>query len=651
MINKLFPFQDPVKDYTFPIRSLSEWFPQEVVRGKREAIAKLIANLMEQHNPNHSSITLPDIYFSSDKKEKGGANVTHIPATSEPQSGVPISSAPSSKLVNNPAQNTIAGQDIKKTASNVISENENRPSGEQNMTKLVSVSPNKIIESKLKDGEIKVFHSKDGSTFTRPVLTAKAVPNKTLPGKPIPVCVAKSDQSLCTGQLNVKKFQKPNTIVERNISLQKLNTNQMEGHAQANRMKRQLVIDNDESVFPVRVDKKKVPMKECNLSQAHGSLVATETMASAANHSALSMITDAYSEDSNEAVEVNIRNETVNVNGNKSDDQQVTAEFSGVRNAINSDVNGLHTQSLHESHMKENKTDVLNGGDETVDRGVEGEVLQVVSTSQSGHSTVIPKISYLQTTSVAGIPSAKYITSAPSSISVQQNISHSNVFSSANIAKSVAQTTCSTGTLSRKVASSSKMPISGNSFDVEETQSVNPTADTTQTADGTRQIIFDADTSEVLLIMNPTSPTHGEANKIDYETSPAKQQQNRIVDEEIDYMDTVESSEVVPSKNIVTRPASKPGATLQQERTGQPSSPVRRVVADYSPSVLTLPPGSSSPNQAGTGTPAVFRFSERGTSSGRTIAPPKRYRNEDDEIFPKKRRDKPTPGKARNIVR
>ncbi|KAK7068711.1 Sentrin-specific protease 6 [Halocaridina rubra] len=65
-------FEEPVKDYTFPIRSLCEWFSQEKVRGKREDIANLIKKLMIDHNPNHSSIMLPDITFSSeDKKEPG----------------------------------------------------------------------------------------------------------------------------------------------------------------------------------------------------------------------------------------------------------------------------------------------------------------------------------------------------------------------------------------------------------------------------------------------------------------------------------------------------------------------------------------------------------------------------------------------------
>ncbi|CAL4077566.1 unnamed protein product [Meganyctiphanes norvegica] len=63
-------YEHPLKDYTFPIRNLVEWFPQEVVRGKREAIAKLIKSLMELHNINHESIELPDISFASPQEDK-----------------------------------------------------------------------------------------------------------------------------------------------------------------------------------------------------------------------------------------------------------------------------------------------------------------------------------------------------------------------------------------------------------------------------------------------------------------------------------------------------------------------------------------------------------------------------------------------------
>ena len=64
-------FERPLKDYSFPIRTLNEWFSQDIVAGKREATAKLIKNLMDKHNPKHG-ITLPDIFFSSleDKKDK-----------------------------------------------------------------------------------------------------------------------------------------------------------------------------------------------------------------------------------------------------------------------------------------------------------------------------------------------------------------------------------------------------------------------------------------------------------------------------------------------------------------------------------------------------------------------------------------------------
>ncbi|XP_076053442.1 uncharacterized protein LOC143032481 isoform X3 [Oratosquilla oratoria] len=62
-------FEQPIKDYSFPIRSLHNWFPQEVVSSKREAIAKLIRRLMNEHNPNHN-IILPEIFFNSAEERR-----------------------------------------------------------------------------------------------------------------------------------------------------------------------------------------------------------------------------------------------------------------------------------------------------------------------------------------------------------------------------------------------------------------------------------------------------------------------------------------------------------------------------------------------------------------------------------------------------
>ncbi|MCL4126167.1 UNVERIFIED_CONTAM: hypothetical protein GTU68_054165 [Idotea baltica] len=57
-------FERPVKDFTLPIRCLSDWFKQDVVGRKRESVANLIRSLMDEHKPNHG-ITLPPLSFSS----------------------------------------------------------------------------------------------------------------------------------------------------------------------------------------------------------------------------------------------------------------------------------------------------------------------------------------------------------------------------------------------------------------------------------------------------------------------------------------------------------------------------------------------------------------------------------------------------------
>ncbi|MCL4127865.1 UNVERIFIED_CONTAM: hypothetical protein GTU68_052310 [Idotea baltica] len=61
-------FRQPLKDFRFPIRTLGHWFTQDVVRCKRESIAKLIRSLMDQYRPGHG-ITLPQIHFNSLAKD------------------------------------------------------------------------------------------------------------------------------------------------------------------------------------------------------------------------------------------------------------------------------------------------------------------------------------------------------------------------------------------------------------------------------------------------------------------------------------------------------------------------------------------------------------------------------------------------------
>ena len=389
---------------------------------------------MEQHNPNHSSITLPDIYFSSDKKEKGGTNIPHIPVTSEPQDNCATSNSTLTKIVNTSAQNTLPGQDISKEQSNA---------------KLISFSSNTIIEGKFKDGELRVYH-KEGSPLTKPVLT-KTVQNRPVSVKSIPLCIAKADQSfsVCGGQINVKKFQKTSVSpVERNITVQKLGTSTpVETHVQVNTMKRQCVVESDESFFPGRVDKKRVPIKDTNLPQAHGSLVATETVISASNNSGFGLIKAVYNGDSDDGLQVDTKNEKGNLNGNCL--KQAPTDFSGVKSLLNSDVNGIHTQVVNESPISdklkghENNLNVVNGGDETVVQNIANEVVQVVSTSQPTHSSVLPKLSYIQTTSVAGMSSSKLLSALPTNVSVQQDTHKSSVvFSSASPAKSALQASC-----------------------------------------------------------------------------------------------------------------------------------------------------------------------------------------------------------------
>merc|ERR1712098_941785 len=55
-------FRDPIKDYTLPIKTLSQWFTNEEVENKRENIATLIRELAATQNPN-KEFSFPQLNF------------------------------------------------------------------------------------------------------------------------------------------------------------------------------------------------------------------------------------------------------------------------------------------------------------------------------------------------------------------------------------------------------------------------------------------------------------------------------------------------------------------------------------------------------------------------------------------------------------
>jgi Ulp1 protease family, C-terminal catalytic domain len=52
-------FKDPIKDFRIPIKSLVNWFHQDIVTRKREEIAKLLQELIKQNTPE--GIELPEL--------------------------------------------------------------------------------------------------------------------------------------------------------------------------------------------------------------------------------------------------------------------------------------------------------------------------------------------------------------------------------------------------------------------------------------------------------------------------------------------------------------------------------------------------------------------------------------------------------------
>lgn len=62
LLTSAFYFQDPILDYSLPIKQLTNWFDEIVVTRKREEISNLLKTLMHKYNPD-SHLNLPDITF------------------------------------------------------------------------------------------------------------------------------------------------------------------------------------------------------------------------------------------------------------------------------------------------------------------------------------------------------------------------------------------------------------------------------------------------------------------------------------------------------------------------------------------------------------------------------------------------------------
>lgn len=666
-------FQHPLKDYTFPIRTLAEWFPQDVVKGKREAIAKLIANLMEQHNPNHSSITLPYIYFSSDdKKDKGGVCLPHIGATQESQDGPSTEDTSTKKIGENPSQNPVTGLDNNMTENIVGTEGRASEvdgfSREQKQNKLVSLPPHALLEGKSSQLDMKIHHPKDGSAVTKSLTacsktsSSKTVPNKCASTKSINFSVAKSEtiSSLPESHLNPKHLSSASSTHDKTFSQKFVTTNiAQETQTQVSNMKRQVVYESDDSIFPVRGDKKKVPTKENNALQIKETRTVNEVTAH--NNSGLSLLQSVYSDDSsNEGTHTNSIRTGVQFNGNNSFVKQVTAGSYGGKTSLSTDVNGMqvvYDNSIvkEKEKMPESKTKLING---TVDSSsIKGHhLMQGVPNTQTMHTSAstmveIPKNlnSQAPSTIKMGSPPSKFSASVTTN-SVQTPNNPIPSVSSTSINKSHAHSFGATQT--RKVGGPVKIPFSSNVCSVNE-HSLNPA----KTVESPRQTaIIDRDTAEVLLIMNPTSSASNisRSSKASIGNSSAAQQ-NIFIDEDTNYETIVGTSGRQSVKTVSSPPLTRPVTSATHDRGGHPSSPGRRGGSEYTnPHPLPPPPlplGSSSPTHTGSATPAGFRFSERVTSSGRTIAPPKRYLDDNEDIFSKKRREKSAQGKPRSTVR
>nr|XP_027226873.1 uncharacterized protein LOC113818870 isoform X4 [Penaeus vannamei] len=290
-------FEHPLKDYTFPIRSLTEWFPHEVVRGKREAMAKLIRNLMEQHNPNHSSITLPDIYFSSDdKKDKGGTSTAHASDASQPQKEVSGQGKPGDSktpevqlkkeqervIIKDGVLTQVEGSGREQNHRMDMSSSAEVVTSLPNNDNTACIKVNRVTPSKItptKSPTVNPAMSKSSSSYT---------PVKTLP----------NSSNIITSQVNSVKFQGTTYSQAKAIPSSRVGDATIVHETQSpqvNNVRRQMVYSSDDAIFPVKVDQKKVPMRENNAAQLSETHQGTEV--SVSKMSALTLLQSVYSDD------------------------------------------------------------------------------------------------------------------------------------------------------------------------------------------------------------------------------------------------------------------------------------------------------------------------------------------------------------------
>ncbi|XP_066937467.1 sentrin-specific protease 6-like isoform X5 [Macrobrachium rosenbergii] len=574
-------FEHPLKDYTFPIRTLGEWFPQEVVRGKREAIARLIKSLMEQHNPNHESIVLPDISFGSeDRKDASTGSDTATPVTSSenklPQPNQDDEEVPSLERDAGETKydSSLSGKEPSDGIAKDLCDGSESVHGS---SKLLS------DECKSSSHVLKMSDVKDEGVHNVPGSTVKVVPNMSI--------AENASETLRKPLVSVSRIGSGGVGHIHSKGLQQ----SLKGPLSSLQEKRNTIIyESDEDIFPKR-EKKKVAGKGSVVSGNSLTLLQEE-------YCDEDDLLEGDSGESSNYVNMVGNSGLVRVSSNNSSTMKVE------RVVYMSEKNGVSEQMVSQVRTVkqspatyENKAKLING---TFERG--NQMVQMVPSAQG-----------LSATNMGEIGKDFKVHSQMTSISQKQSLSvvNNTSFTFRNV--------CSKSSLSTTVQSMSQrlssqhqkhidvgLPVSSTSNYMDSDSGVK----TVETSGGTS--IIDEDTEEVLFIMPVVNNT-------------GNQSKSRL---QPDDEGSLSGSPIVRTTPLSVQ-------DLDVRSVGN-----RRLAG-----VSGSPPRAGSSSPTFSGSQSVFRLSERVSSSGRTIAPPKRYLEEDDEVFQKKRRDKPIPGKTRVV--
>ena len=676
-------FQLPLKDYTFPIRTLVDWFPQDLVRGKREAIAELLKTLMKQHNVNHANIDLPDISFASQQDNKALKDSVASSADGTNDSkGTSLSNSAIAKILIETSDSEKNDNDNK---SNVKEENSDDPVTPDVATSVDTNNPPSVNTQPVQN----VLAKKDGGVL--PIVNF--IPQEKLNLTPSKVVTHQIRNTISANQTNARIV---NNLILNNTKLKagsnlRIQSNQQGGGTQVQVIGGPSIVrvkasENNEIVSNT------IPNKSLKTSSSD-----TETLVSAAcDSSGLDLLQSSYE------------------GGGSDEDSSSNSEQVMLDNGKGTEVYSNQLTGLKQTGATRTVNTMkisFNGKSQMIPRGGTSQMMYAMPTTPGGEITtqlrgeiktqLQPRLQQNIIRNQAPVPVSSI---APTFVSYESKTISSSTLSQSTVSTTnrVVSSTVnnpSKGAIPVKVPSSivNTNRLGANNFP--SLTRVLPNASTQPSGEASSSV-----GTPNKIANNTAAPSNTKTGPVRVNSpivSPQKVGINQVVGTPVSIAARRNSGPVkIPLS--VNQPSTELGS-FGQVNTYRNSSGDTELVDDdgevlfimhqaqaqqennaanlakhqiksfqspansRTPNFISKEQGSSTgqPNftpesqQGGEfppagGTPSCFKFSERGTSSGRSIAPPKRYLDgeTDENLFGGKRsRGRGFQGKSRGAIR